>query len=96
MSTTARDVNGKVIFTDELLRELSAYIKQADYTDDNITKTDIMSQDEIFDWCVELMKRAKTQLSKISTPSRKFEVTTRSFIFHSNLPHLLRNLRAVV
>lgn len=81
LSTTARDVNGKVIFTDELLRELSAYIKQADYTDDNITKTDIMSQDEIFDWCVELMKRAKTQLSKISTPNRKFEVTTRSFIF---------------
>lgn len=81
LSTSARDINGKVIFTDELLRELSAYIKQADYTDDNITKTDIMSQDEIFDWCVELMKRAKTQLAKISTPNRKFEVTTRSFIF---------------
>lgn len=81
LSTTARDVNGKAIFTDGLLRELSAYIKQADYNDDNITKTDIMSQDEIFDWCVELMKRAKTQLAKISTPNRKFSVTTRSFIF---------------
>lgn len=81
LATTARDVNGKAIFTDELLRELSAYIKQADYTDDNITKTDIMSQDEIFDWCVELLERARVQLSKISTPAKKFSVDTRSFIF---------------
>lgn len=81
LATTATDVDGKAIFTNELLRELSAYIKQADYTDDNITKTDIMSQDEIFDWCVELLNRAKVQLSKVSTPNKKFSVDTRSFIF---------------
>ena len=92
LSTTARDINNEAIFTDELLRELSAYIKQADYTDDNITKTSIMTQDEIFEWCDELMKRAKSQLAKVSTPCKKFEVTTRSFIFSSQFKHFTSQL----
>lgn len=81
LDVTARDINGNPIFTEELLRELSSYIKQADFEDENITKTDIMSQSEIFDQCVMLMRRAKAQLEKVSTPCRKFDMNTESFIF---------------
>lgn len=66
---------------DELFIELANYVYEGSYSDPYITVTDKMTQAEIFDQSLTLYNRAKTQLSKISAPTQKFDVDTESFIF---------------
>ncbi len=65
----------------DLLTELSAFLFQADYSDEYITVTDSMTYAETYAQAKALYDRAALQLKNLSQQSRKFTVDTESFIF---------------
>ena len=68
-------------FTDEEYTELCHYIYEGSYTDEYVTITDIMSYEEKFDQMKTLYDRARTQLLRVSRPTKEFDIDVENFIF---------------
>ena len=81
LSTGALDLDGNVIFTEELLTELSAFISVGEYTDEYMAQSDSMTAQEKLDIAAELMSRAESQLVKLASDNYKFTVENRDFLF---------------
>lgn len=92
LSLTARDISGNLIFTQDLLNELSAYINPAEYSDDYITQTDDMKYAEIYQQSNKLFDRAKRELEKLSTQSYTFSVDNNSFLFNKKFERFSKQL----
>ena len=92
ISLTAKDKNGNPIFTKELLEELSAYIKTADYSDEYITSTDDMSYSEVYDLSVKLFEKSRNQLNKLSSGLVTFSVESNSFLFSKKFARFANQL----
>ena len=92
LSLTAKDTSGNLIFTQELLNALSAYINPAEYSDDYITQTDGMKYAEIYQQSNKLFNRAKKELEKLSTQSYTFSVENNSFLFNKKFERFSKQL----
>lgn len=92
LSLTAKDTSGNLIFTQDLLNELSAYINPAEYSDDYITQTDDMKYTEIYQQSNKLFDRAKRELKKLSTQSYTFSVENNSFLFNKKFERFSKQL----
>lgn len=92
LSLTAKDISGNLIFTQDLLNELSAYINPAEYSDDYITQTDDMKYAEIYQQSNKLFDRAKRELEKLSTQSYTFSVDNNSFLFNKKFERFSKQL----
>lgn len=92
LSLTAKDTSGNLIFTQDLLNELSAYINPAEYSDDYITQTDDMKYAEIYQQSNKLFDRAKKELEKLSTQSYTFSVENNSFLFNKKFERFSKQL----
>ena len=92
LSETAVDKNGNRIFTQELLSELSSYINTAEYTNEDITKTDNMTFTQIIEQERQLMREGQEQLQKVSTENAKFTVTTNDFLFDKMFLYFTKQL----
>ena len=68
-------------FTVEEYAELSHYIFEGSYQDDYVVVTDIMTKEEQFEQIKVLYDRAYAQLSRISQPTREFNVDVENFVF---------------
>ena len=92
LSLTAKDTSGNLIFTQDLLNELSAYINPAEYSDDYIVQTDDMKYTEIYQQSNKLFDRAKRELEKLSTQSYTFSVENNSFLFNKKFERFSKQL----
>lgn len=92
LSLTAKDISGNLIFTQDLLNELSAYINPVEYSDDYISQTDDMKYAEIYQQSNKLFDRAKRELEKLSTQSYTFSVDNNSFLFNKKFERFSRQL----
>lgn len=92
LSLTAKDTSGNLIFTQDLLNELSAYINPVEYSDDYITQTDDMKYAEIYQQSNKLFDRAKRELEKLSTQSYTFSVENNSFLFNKKFERFSKQL----
>lgn len=68
------------IFSADDRRELESYIFQATYTEENITLTDSMTNEDMFKQSLDLYTDAIDELSVICHPSQEFSVDARFFI----------------
>lgn len=93
LSTSARDESNNPIFTDALLEELSSYIYTADYSNENIVKTDSMSAVQVYNQSSLLMEDAEKELDKVSSENIKFTVSTSDFIFKKDFSQFTEQLR---
>lgn len=64
-----------------LLDELMNYVFEGSYTDEYITVTDIMTNEEKFEQMKTLYDRAVKKLEKISAPTQEFDIDVENFIF---------------
>lgn len=94
LDLTAKDINGNIIFTDDLLNELMTHIKPTDYVDEYMLVTESMTYPQRFEKAKELMDRAKSQLVKISSGQKTYSVDTRSFLFNKHFKHFSEQLCA--
>lgn len=94
LDLTAKDINGNIIFTADLLNELMTHIKPTDYVDEYMLVTESMTYPEKFEKAKELMDRAKSQLVKISSGQKTYSVDTRSFLFNKHFKHFSEQLCA--
>ena len=94
LDLTAKDIDGNIIFTADLLNELMTHIKPTDYVDEYMLVTESMTYPEKFEKAKELMDRAKSQLVKISSGQKTYSVDTRSFLFNKHFKHFSEQLCA--
>ena len=94
LDLTAKDINGNIIFTADLLNELMTHIKPTDYVDEYMLVTESMTYPQRFEKAKELMNRAKSQLVKISSGKKTYSVDTRSFLFNKHFKHFSEQLCA--
>lgn len=94
LDLTAKDINGNIIFTADLLNELMTHIKPTDYVDEYMLVTESMTYSQRFEKAKELMERAKSQLVKISSGQKTYSVDTRSFLFNKHFKHFSEQLCA--
>ena len=94
LDLTAKDINGNIIFTADLLNELMTHIKPTDYVDEYMLVTESMTYPQRFEKAKELMDRAKSQLVKISSGKKTYSVDTRSFLFNKHFKHFSEQLCA--
>ena len=94
LDLTAKDINGNIIFTADLLNELMTHIKPTDYVDEYMLVTESMTYPQRFEKVKELMDRAKSQLVKISSGQKTYSVDTRSFLFNKHFKHFSEQLCA--
>ena len=94
LDLTAKDINGNIIFTADLLNELMTHIKPTDYVDEYMLVTESMTYPQRFEKAKELMDRAKSQLVKISSGQKTYSVDTRSFLFNKHFKYFSEQLCA--
>lgn len=94
LDLTAKDINGNIFFTADLLNELMTHIKPTDYVDEYMLVTESMTYPQRFEKAKELMDRAKSQLVKISSGQKTYSVDTRSFLFNKHFKHFSEQLCA--
>lgn len=94
LDLTAKDINGNIIFTANLLNELMTHIKPTEYVDEYMLVTESMTYPQRFEKAKELMDRAKSQLVKISSGQKTYSVDTRSFLFNKHFKHFSEQLCA--
>ena len=94
LDTTAKDIDGNMIFTAELLNELMTHIKPTDYVDEYMLVTESMTYPQRFEKAKELMDRAQSQLVKISSGQKTYSIDTRSFLFNKQFKHFSEQLCA--
>lgn len=71
------------VFTDAEFKQLSNYMFEGTYTNDNIIITDIMTVEEKLTARKNLYLETKKKLADISSPVRDFDVDTDDFLFAS-------------
>lgn len=64
-----------------LYQELTGYMYEASYQEENITITDSMDTAAVIQQSQELYSKAKEMLSKLSQPAYRFSVDTENFLF---------------
>lgn len=79
-------------FTEGEFEELSNYIFEGVYTDENAIITDIMSYDEQLDVIHDMYTRGLNKLKDVSSPVHEFNVETNSFIFSKVFEKLTEQL----
>lgn len=82
------------VFTPAEMEVLSRFIQQGAYTEENITRQDNMSYEEVQAQALELYKKAQSLLNTISTPRYEYSVETGSFIFQKEFAHLTNQLHS--
>lgn len=82
------------VFTPAEMEVLSRFIQQGAYTEENITRQDNMSYEEVQAQALELYKKAQSLLNTISTPRYEYFVETGSFIFQKEFAHLTNQLHS--
>lgn len=82
------------VFTPAEMEVLSRFIQQGAYTEENITRQDNMSYEEVQAQAQELYKKAQSLLNTISTPRYEYSVETGSFIFQKEFSHLTNQLHS--
>lgn len=82
------------VFTPTEMEVLSRFIQQGAYTEENITRQDNMSYEEVQAQALELYKKAQSLLNTISTPRYEYSVETGSFIFQKEFAHLTNQLHS--
>ena len=82
------------VFTSAEMEVLSRFIQQGAYTEENITRQDNMSYEEVQAQALELYKKAQSLLNTISTPRYEYSVETGSFIFQKEFAHLTNQLHS--
>lgn len=82
------------VFTPAEMEVLSRFIQQGAYTEENITRQDNMSYEEVQAQALELYKKAQSLLNTISTPRYEYSVETGSFIFQKEFSHLTNQLHS--
>lgn len=82
------------VFTPAEMEVLSRFIQQGAYTEENITRQDNMSYEEVQAQALELYKKAQNLLNTISTPRYEYSVETGSFIFQKEFAHLTNQLHS--
>lgn len=82
------------VFTPAEMEVLSRFIQQGAYTEENITRQDNMSYEEVQAQALELYKKAQSLLNTISTPRYEYSVETGSFIFQKEFAHLTNQLNS--
>lgn len=82
------------VFTPAEMEVLSRFIQQGAYTEENITRQDNMSYEEVQAQALELYKKAQNLLNTISTPRYEYSVETGSFIFQKEFAHLTNQLNS--
>ncbi len=82
------------VFTPAEMEVLSRFIQQGAYTEENITRQDNMSYEEVQAQALELYKKAQSLLNTISTPRYEYSVETGSFIFQKGFAHLTNQLNS--
>lgn len=82
------------VFTPAEMEVLSRFIQQGAYTEENITRQDNMSYEEVQAQARELYHKAQNLLSTISTPRYEYSVETGSFIFQKEFAHLTNQLHS--
>lgn len=70
-------------FTTQEFKQLSNYMFEGTYTNDNIIQTDIMTVEEKLSAQKELYKETKAKLREISFPVQDFDIDTDDFLFVS-------------
>ena len=82
------------VFTPAEMEVISRFIQQGAYTEENITRQDNMSYEEVQAQALELYKKAQSLLNTISTPRYEYSVETGSFIFQKEFAHLTNQLNS--
>lgn len=82
------------VFTPAEMEVLSRFIQQGAYTEENITRQDNMSYEEVQAQALELYKKAQSLLNTISTPRYEYSVETGSFVFQKEFAHLTNQLHS--
>lgn len=82
------------VFTPAEMEVLSRFIQQGAYTEENITRQDNMSYQEVQAQALELYNKAQSLLKTISTPRYEYSVETDSFVFQKEFAHLTRQLHS--
>ncbi len=82
------------VFTPAEMEVLSRFIQQGAYTEENITRQDNMSYEEVQAQALELYKKAQSLLNTISTPRYEYSVETGSFVFQKEFSHLTNQLHS--
>lgn len=82
------------VFMPAEMEVLSRFIQQGAYTEENITRQDNMSYEEVQAQALELYKKAQSLLNTISTPRFEYSVETGSFIFQKEFAHLTNQLHS--
>jgi len=80
-------------FSSELYIELTSHIKCSNYSNENITTTQSMTQDVILARQMELYNESKTLLAKISEPKLEYTTDTESFIFLKEFSNFTNQLK---
>ena len=75
------DIESEDNFTTSEFEELSTYIFQNTYQNENIIKTDIMTPDEILTQSEQLYDQATEVMERISQPRYEFDVDSTNFLF---------------
>lgn len=79
-------------WSEKLYTNLTRYLKQQTYTDENIIITDSMSFDEKFQQEEDLYNKSVSMLAKISEPSYEVVVGAEAFVF---IPELIEEIRSI-
>ncbi len=72
----------------ELLEELYCFVREGEYSDDNLTTTDIMSYAEEIDQSIKLFTQAQEVLEQVSTPSKEFSIEVGSSLYDKEFDKL--------
>lgn len=89
-----KQVRLESVFTPAEMEVLSRFIQQGAYTEENITKQDNMTYEEVQAQALELYQKAQNLLKTISTPRYEYSVEAASFVFQKEFAHLTSQLKS--
>jgi len=80
-------------FSDDDIKAITRLYRDADYSNENILKTDINTTDEVIDICLELLEDAKDQASIVSRPQLTFAVEADNLLGLSDYKAMWSNFK---
>ena len=89
-----KQVRLESVFTPAEMEVLSRFIQQGAYTEENITKQDNMTYEEVQAQALELYQKAQNLLKTISTSRYEYSVEAASFVFQKEFAHLTSQLKS--
>ena len=81
ISTITENCSLNKYLSDSQMIELSPYLKEGTYSNDNFVVTDTMTDDEIMEYESELYEEAKTVSANKAQPSYSFDVDANNYLF---------------